>query len=304
MKNKLIHILALPTAYIFWQYVKVWVGMQMNEFRLRPFVYRMLVPELVDILMRLGIPKDISYIIIISLSLIGFIVALKFLYTGLTGQDGWGVAYAASWGLILLIWAYCKPYDIMTAFLMTLSYLFILKKKHLYLILLFPILCVNRETAFLVTVLSAVWFWRKIKLSEWMLMIVYQVATFVLIQFLIHIHYRNYPGVDSHLQLMDNINIFIHSPYLTVALIVGLSIVIGLVAMNWKHKSSFLRTAFLILFPIQFALYLLFGNGYELRVFAEVYPIIFILIYPKEVSHVKESQTLSPMQDNSKGYVS
>lgn len=304
MKNKLIHILALPTAYIFWQYVKVWVGMQMNEFRLRPFVYRMLVPELVDILMRLGIPKDISYIIIISLSLIGFIIAVKLLYTELTGQDGWGVAYAASWGLILLIWAYCKPYDIMTALLMTLCYLFILRQKHLYLILLFPILCMNRETAFLVTILCAVWFWRKMRLSEWMLMIVYQAATFVLIQSLIHVHYSNYPGVDSHTQLMDNISIFVHSPALTVLLIVGLSVVVGLVAMNWKQSLNFLRTSFLILFPIQFALYLLFGNGYELRVFAEVYPILFILIYPKEVSHVKESQTLPTMQGNSKGYVS
>lgn len=304
MKSKLIHVLSIPTAYIFWQYVKIWAGMQINEFRFRPFVYRMLVPELVDILMRIGIPKGTSYVIIISLAFVGFLFAFRTLYKEITGRNGWDVSYVASWGLILLIWAYCKPYDIMTVFLMTLSYLFIWKQKHLYLVLLFPILCLNRETAFLIIVLCAVWFWRKMKLSEWMMMLLYQITVFSITQTLIHAHYRNYPGYDFHLQLTDNLTIFIQSPVLTIATIVGISILLGIIVGNWKRRSSFLKWSFLILFPLQFVLYLLFGNGYELRVFAEVYPILFLLIYPQEKNYETQGQALPTMQGNSKGYVS
>lgn len=303
MKSKLIHLLALPTIYIFWQYVQVWIDMSIGEFRLKPFVYRALVPELVDVLMHTGLPKDISYILIISLSLIGYLFAMKSLSQKMYGEScAWGLAYISSWFLILLVWAYCKPYDLMTAFLMTLCYLLIWNQDHKNLLLVFPFVVLNRETSFLIVILSAVWFWRKMRLMYWMDMIIVQGAMFLSIQSLIRIHYATYVGQESHIQLSENLNMFSHNLVLTVSLITGFAIILGLLVMNWSNRPKFLRVAFLTLFPILFVLYLVFGYGYEVRVFAEIFPIVWLLL-SKEQTNEAKIQIPATLSSTEKGYV-
>lgn len=304
MKNKLIHLLAIPTIYIFWQYVQLWAGMKSIEYTMRPFVYRMLVPELVDIWMWFGLPKDLSYILTISLSFLGFIVAFKILLQEITGKVDWGMMYVSSWGLILLVWAYSKPYDIMTVFLMTLCYLFIWKQNHFYLALLFPVLCLNRETAFLITLVCAVWFWRKMSLSNWLSMLTYQTTVFVALQGLIRIHYSSAVGENFQSNFWSNLQIFYQHPYGTLALLFGAGLLLYFACLHWNQKNSFLKTSLVVLFPVQILLYLLFGRGYEIRVFAEVYPIVALLIYSREMSNEKiQEGEATKMSSNGQDHV-
>ena len=51
---------------------------------------------------------------------------------------------------------------------------------------------------------------------------------------------------------------------------------------DWYKKPVFLRTAFLIIFPLQVIMHLTVGLPWELRVYAESTPVILCLLFFRE----------------------
>jgi hypothetical protein len=144
--------------------------------------------------------------------------------------------------------------------------------------LLFPLGCLNRETAFLMTLLFLVHF----GLSHWR-GVLYQAGLFVVIRALIVIAYADLPGFSVELQPASNWQLFAEHPLLSAIHWTGFAVIAWLCVRNWSTQPVLLRQAFLVFAPALLILYLLFGVSFELRVFAELYPVAFALIYPIEV---------------------
>ena len=66
-------------------------------------------------------------------------------------------------------------------------------------------------------------------------------------------------------------------PLLTLVLLVLMAGVLYLVGYGWERKPLFLRSAFLVIFPLQVILHILMGMPFELRVFIESLPVMVIL---------------------------
>lgn len=283
-KNRLavggIHIIAVPiTAYLFWLYIRAWVGFTaMPEFDRRPFVYRVLVPLLARLLSQTGLRLDVATFVIVGLSLAGFIAALYALYVSFGGDKTKAllIAYAAAWFLVPLMMYHRKVYDMTTVFLFALSFVFLLRGWFREYALLFPLVCLNRETAILLPLFFAVWYWRRMKrLSDWLLLFAYQVAAFAIIQGAIHLYYADLTGESVALRLVDNLQFFA-AHLLPTALL--LAVVILLFSAAHRSEQPFLRTAFYCMFPPLLVAYLVTGYGFEVRVFAEVYPVVVMLL--------------------------
>ena len=69
-------------------------------------------------------------------------------------------------------------------------------------------------------------------------------------------------------------------------------VITGLIAWKWYHKSEFLRNS-MIVFPIMFGSWVFFGMPYEIRVFLEIWPVMFLLMVPpglnREVKNVAKT---------------
>lgn len=257
--------------------------MEQGEYIIRPMVYRFLVPSLVHILMRLEIPKDIAYMLVIGLSFIGFLVTMAHLYAEFGNKDNmWVVSFVSSWGLLFLTYIYSKSYDIATAFFMTLSALLIYRDKTLILMLIFPFICANRETAFLVTILWGMWYWNKVSLFRWVYVVGYQVFMFVLIQTATKIYYADLPTY-SRFNILSNLEVFRNYWLVTLILFGAFGLIMYVIYSGWISKPLFLRSSYLAIAPIVFCLYLVFGASFEIRVFAEIYPLTVLLTLPKSV---------------------
>jgi hypothetical protein len=69
-------------------------------------------------------------------------------------------------------------------------------------------------------------------------------------------------------------------PLRVLSYLAGGLIVVLLAARDWHRKPFFLRQGALVLLPLLFVLYLLWGFPLEIRVFYEVYPLLLLLVLP------------------------
>lgn len=185
-------LLATPlTAFVLWNYVRDWYGMFDSIYTYRPFVYRAFVLVLADALSWLDVRQDVAHIGIACLSLAGFI-AVPQSFSLSFGNDEVKAAilsHLGAVGLMALTYRDRRVYDIMTALLVTLSFTFLARAQYRRLLLLFPVLCANRETAFLVPLVFMVWGRSRIDRKKYLLMLSYMVGIFGTIQAVLRIIY-------------------------------------------------------------------------------------------------------------------
>ncbi len=275
------HLIFAPlTAYMFWWYSWAWShGGLWQYFTERPYVYRVLIPLLAVPLQWLGVGRETAYILIAAAAFAGFAVCLYYLYLTHSPDKERATlgAYLGAWLLLFLtVWQH-KPYDMTTAFLMTLSFLLIERDNRRALMWLFPLICLNKETAFFVALLFAVWHWRKILLSDWLMGVSFMGIVYVIIQASIRLTFASAPGTGNPLRLADNLQLFAASPLASLIHVSALALILWLVFRSWDHKPLLLRTAFLVIFPLLFVLYLVTGWAFEVRVFVEVFPVVYLL---------------------------
>jgi hypothetical protein len=98
--------------------------------------------------------------------------------------------------------------------------------------------------------------------------------------YLSHSFARN-PGSMVEVHWQDHWRLLTaHPAFVGVLLLISVAI-IALAAIGWKGKPLFLRQSLAMLMPL-LPLYGLFGMPLEIRVFWEVYPVVFLLLIPKE----------------------
>ncbi len=281
----LVSIVAL-SAYQFYYVWLVWKGFSYLELvayslEIRPFVYRVLVPFLARALERLtGIQAVYCMIFLVVLSAIGLFYSLRYFYTAFRRND----EYAGMFSLIsceitfLLVLIGVKPYDIVTVMFFALAFGLLARGKFNIYYLIFVIASINRETTFLLTLFFIVYFFNRIPRPQYLLGVLYQGIAYVVVKILIMAAYAGVPGTPAQWRPLEVLKGYIDKPvWFAVLFFLFFCILIAIALWRWNEKPLFLRVAFITIFPIQLILHIFLGYSYEIRVFAEVFPIMLLL---------------------------
>jgi hypothetical protein len=223
------------------------------------------------------------------LSLIGFLFALRRLFLVLYRGPPWLgflTPAVALFGLPLLFRdGAAMPYDFPTLFFFALGFAWLLEGGQGRLLVLMAVGTLNRETFLLFPLVAVVALWNSRSHAELgrllaALLGVGLVARGTAVLF-------SSPGgeptgvgdyVRNHLgsNLVDAWHSLALYQYQMLAALVVWG---GLLCWSWKEKHVFLRRSTSVLAPILIAAYLVAGVWGELRVFYEIYPLFFLLVW-------------------------
>lgn len=268
--------------YVWW----VWKGFSYLELvayslESQPFVYRLLVPFLSRLLEQLtGIHAVYCMIFLVVLTSIGLYYALRYLYTAFVVDD----EYASMFSFIgcqltfLLLLIGIKVYDIATVMFFALSLGLLTRGRLGHYYLLFVIASINRETTFLLILFFMVYFYNKIPFRQYCFGLIYQGLAYLVIKIAIMDAYSSVPGTPLQWRPMEVIKGYVDKPvWFAVVMFIFFCAFIVIALRGWSEKPLFLRAAFSTIFPVLLILHIFAGYAYEIRVFAEVFPILFLL---------------------------
>lgn len=186
----------------------------------------------------------------------------------------------ALWVLgLCLFWLERLPSDYATACLFSVSLLFLAQNKLLAYCLLFPIVCLNRETAFLLTIFY-LFYDHDIHMGRDIAIMLYQVIVWFGVRLGLMYIFRNNGGSDFWFMPIHNFQVFLAHPWHSLLHIVIAGVILYFAFKDWNSKPEFLRLAFVIFVPILLLAYWLVGQPWETRVMWEVYPVIALLMLP------------------------
>jgi hypothetical protein len=268
----------------------------------RPFVYRVLIPFLSRVLEGLtGFHAVYCMIFLVVLSSIGLFYSLKYLYQAfIENQNDAGLfAFAGCELTFLLILIGVKPYDIATAMFFAISLGLLAHGKFNLYYLIFVVASINRETTFLLTLFFMIYFFNRIPFKQYCLGILYQGLAYLIVKVMIMSIYANVPGTPLQWRPLEVIKGYVDKPvWFAVFFLIFFLALIMLSVHQWSEKPIFLRTAFSTMFPALLILHIFLGYSYEIRVFAEVFPVIFVLCALsmqtlRHPAHLQETQVIS-----------
>ncbi len=234
----------------------------------RPYVYRQLVPFMVRSLSDAwGIQSTAVLYVLVILFGIGYVLGVL----ALNKHKPIQAVVLAALGFPLFL-ACMATYDWATACLWAWSLWAVLNShKRLY-FTLFVVTCFNRVDTVPFMILMGVIGFRDLKMAA------IQGAVFAGVFGMLRYIFHNNPGVEAMVSPLHVIQTYLTMWVITLPFAVLLVVMLFGVFRGWNNKLPLLRIMFVVLFPIFFALHVVFGQPYEIRVFWEVYPIIVTLI--------------------------
>ncbi|HLE92911.1 MAG TPA: hypothetical protein VI753_17300, partial [Anaerolineales bacterium] len=174
-----------------------------------------------------------------------------------------------------------KVYDTSTAMFFAFALGLLARGKFKEFYLLYPLGCMNRETMFLLSIFFAIHYFGKMETFRYLSGLIYQGAVFIGIRLMIMKIFEGNAGQLIYFQPWHILKEHADHPIMLFLLMVLITLTWHRVARRWKEKPEFLRSALFVLLPLQMILYLMVGNAFEVRVFAEVYPVVWALMWDK-----------------------
>lgn len=216
---------------------------------------------------------------------------------------GYREKYIAVWGMIypitfMLFFFGAYLYDFPQLFLFSVALWALVPPKQgetqpfykwLVYLLFFGLATLNKETSFVLILAYLVIYYRPLKRSTWIGLAVVQGLIYAAIRFWVLGLYANNPGgfVEYHWPF------YVENPLAILLAVIPFVFVGFFIAKGWAGKPLFLRQALVMVVPL-IPLYFLFGYPFEMRVFLEIYPVVFLLlIRPKAIR-----QGVSAVQSN------
>lgn len=269
----------------------------------KPFVYRVLVPSVVN-LVKFFVPDQLElkinskavekdnffnkysirpfdFIIVLAiwfLSIIGFacvIINMSMYFYNYEKFSSYILSLLSVAGLPVFFKYYSYIYDFPQLFLFTLALYLMVSERWNYFLLLFLVVTINKETSILLTFIFIIHYKKKLASNLFSRILLLQLGIFSFIKLLITFLFLNNKGSFVEFHLSYNLLL---SPYNLSQFISFILIGIG-VFHNWKNKPEFLRDALSIIIPL-LLLTFFWGLLDEYRDYYEVYPIILLLIFP------------------------
>ncbi len=219
-------------------------------------------------------------VFLVILSSIGLFYSLKYLYKSFLENEEYArlFSFVGCELTLLLVLIGVKPYDIATTMFFALSFGLLARGKFNLYYLLFVVASINRETTFLLTLFFIIYFFNKMPFRQYCLGVLYQGLAYLIVKMLIMGFYANVPGTPMQWRPLEVIQGYVDKPVLfAVFFLIFFLALLVLSVRQWNDKPMFLRVAFGTIFPVQLILHIFLGYSYEIRVFAEVFPVIFML---------------------------
>lgn len=221
---------------------------------------------------------------LMGLSLLGFALAFRRLLTALYRLPDWLADLGTLLALAVLpvFWKFGYIYDFTTLFLFTLQLLWMAQGRWRAYLALFPFTCLNKETAVLLPLLFAVYYFPRARMERgrYVRLLAAQAIFFVSIKLALNWVFAANPGAEAEVHWQDHVMVVTLFPVVVAAytLLVG-GLVGALVGVGWRAKPLFLRWGLIILAPL-FATYFVYGFPFEFRAMYEAYPILAALAVP------------------------
>ena len=270
----------LPVAALLaFAYAADWLddgGMELG----RPFVYRQLVPLAARLLSPV-LDVGPAVVLVTILCAMGFALSVRSLYRSFYPDETSlraDIFTLASLALLFLTIIMPKHnYDVPTAFLFTLS-LALLARGHLgAYAALFPLVCLNRETAFLLPLLFAVYFYKQLEARTYWTLLGYQALVFVGMRLALMWIFAGADGSVFYFRPLENLQLYAQAPVTTNFFLLFFLAVGYLVRVQWGSAPRLMRTACLVFAPLLLVLYLVLGTSFEIRVFVELLPAVLVI---------------------------
>jgi hypothetical protein len=263
-------LFSLAFLLVSFDYTTTWYQIYPDEIQ-KPFIYRQLIPTLTSLL-PLG---EVMSLVVIEI-LICIATGLLMLYAY---EKMWKVSGAND--VLLLFCFYLvvtvlnfsfpwkKSYDAPTAFFFLLMFILWREKKYALSIPVFALACLNRETAILIV--PVLFLMRR----RWALHI-YQVVIFIGIRYILVQVFSDYDGTAVWIRPIENFLMHMENIGKTLLMV----LVAGFILYRFYKNVSLLKRDVVIfvvlLFPILLAEYIIVGYPFEIRVFAEVSPLLLM----------------------------
>ena len=145
---------------------------------------------------------------------------------------------------------------------------------NLYLIL-FALANIQKETAALLVIVFAVWAWKRTPLYG--LLLANQIGIAMLAKVLLLYLYLDTPGVLIQRHFTDNLWYMAHDPAALGISLLIYALMAWWIARRWHGLPLFLRCALAVIPPFV-VVWLYGGLAYEIRVFLDIWPVLFLMI--------------------------
>lgn len=222
-------------------------------------------------------------LLVLFLSLQGFLWSLRYLFNSLYPAPRIYADIACVTALAALPYCfkyYSHLYDFPTLFLGTLAMGLMYNKHWVRYLMVFVLACLNKETAILLVLLCAVYYRQHRHTAPYKIRLVLQVIIFLCIKSVLTVIFLHNPGSIMEMHLFDhNLQLFKLYPPVTIVIWLAIGTALAfLVFYRISQKPRFLRDAMGMCIPLGLGI-LLFGFADELRVYYEVFPVIFLLAF-------------------------
>lgn len=247
----------------------------------RPYIYRQFVPLLAGLIQWLtGGELSQAFMSVITLCSIGFAVASYQLHRSFHGDGPRATSFVLGNLLVLfLIISFPKhTYDVPTAMFFTLVLVLFARGHLTAYALLFPLICLNRETAILLTLLFAVYFFRRLERRTYLGLLVFQVLVYVSIRLALMWIFADTPGSALWIRPLENWQMYFQDPPSTILFLLVVGLVVYLARDHWARTPELARAAFLVFAPLLALLYVVSGVSFEIRVFVELLPVVMVIV--------------------------
>lgn len=248
---------------------------------IKPYIFRALMPWVARQLMALfDLHADTVVVLLIALCGLGFALALRGLLLSLYAVPRIEIAVLVALGGLLILIDPFLIYDIANVTLWTLAIMCLWHKKIALYFLVFILASINRETSIFMILLFITLLYRHLPRREFFILSLFQAEVYALIQLAIRNNFHTAAGKPFWFTLWDNLQTYLDRPFVTGLHILILAGLFYLVAHNWEAKPKYIRLSFVVLMPLFAGMYFLFGQTFEYRVFAELYPLFVTLVVP------------------------
>lgn len=218
----------------------------------------------------------------------GFACALRRLIRHFYPELPPGVVHLAPLGAVVLLPLffryYAYPYDPSTLLFSTLGLLFLATDRPLYYAAVFAASCYNRESSVLLVILFVIFYAPRMSRGRTAAWAALQFGFWAGVTGLIRYRFQHNPAdprnpKDFHL-FDHNLLLPYARPWSFLYMVVVVGVFWWLIALDWREKPLALRRALLFVAAPLFAASLFIGFIDELRVYFDVYALLFLLILP------------------------
>jgi hypothetical protein len=182
---------------------------------------------------------------------------------------------------MVVFFYFCKVHDLATAMFFAFGLGLMARGKMDAYFALFAFASANRETSFLLAVVFAVYYLGRMGWKGYVLSMGYQVFLYGAIRLCLVTIFADHPGVTMNIRPIENMLIFLRTPVLASIHWGLFGLVVWACVRRWREHPYFVRVAFVVLLPALLGVYLVVGWPYEIRVFAEVWPVVWIMSFQR-----------------------